>query len=145
MIMSRARPLPRLLLALALAGVAPATLALEGASPPRLVDLAPAAAGDQADDRKVTRLGEYGATRAMQLQLKAGSSLPSHAAPERVLVVVLGGRGHFDFSGKIVPLHARQLLHMAPGEPHAVVAETDLDLLLVRIADAAGAPAPHTD
>ncbi|SBV36401.1 exported hypothetical protein [uncultured Stenotrophomonas sp.] len=101
---------------------------------PRLADLAPPA--DGASERKVTPIGQYGATRVMQLQLKAGTTMPAHAAPERVLVVVLAGRGSFGFGTEQVPLHGRQVLHMAPGEEHSVNAETDLDLLLVRIDEA---------
>jgi quercetin dioxygenase-like cupin family protein len=102
---------------------------------PRLADLAPPA--DGASERKVTPIGQYGATRVMQLQLRAGTAMPAHSAPERVLVVVLAGRGSFGFGAEQVALHERQVLHMAPGEEHSVKAETDLDLLLVRIDEAA--------
>ncbi len=101
----------------------------------RLADLAPPA--DGASERTVTPIGQYGATRVMQLQLKAGTAMPTHSAPERVLVVVLAGRGSFGFGTGQVALHERQVLHMAPGEAHSVKAETDLDLLLVRIDEAA--------
>lgn len=124
--------LTRVALAASLALSLPA-LAEEAQKPPRLSDLAPAADAPLTETRKVTQIGQYAATRVMQLQLKAGSEMPSHAAPERVLVIVLSGEGHFDFSGEIVPLHERQVLHMAPGEPHGVVAKTDMELLLVRI------------
>ena len=122
----------RLALAASLAFALPA-LAEEAQKPPRLSDLAPATDAPLTETRKVTQIGQYAATRMMQLQLKAGTEMPSHAAPERVLVIVLSGEGHFDFSGEIVPLHERQVLHMAPGEPHGVVAKTDMELLLVRI------------
>ncbi|MGB3393449.1 MAG: cupin domain-containing protein [Stenotrophomonas sp.] len=102
---------------------------------PRLADLASPTGG--ASERKVTPIGQYGATRVMQLQLKAGTAMPAHSAPERMLVVVLAGRGSFGFGTEQVALHERQVLHMAPGEEHSVKAETDLDLLLVRIDEAA--------
>lgn len=134
--------LPRLLLAGIVAG-APlaASAAPTETSPARLSDLAIVPDGGLTETRKVTPIGQYGATRVMELQLKAGSELSAHAAPERVLVIVLGGRGHFDFEGERVPLHERQVLHMHPGETHGVTAETDLDLLLVRIDESAAAPA----
>ncbi|MGO1540172.1 MAG: cupin domain-containing protein [Luteimonas sp.] len=127
-------PLARMLLAAAVAGVLPAMAAdPDPLPPPRLADLAAVADGAAADARRVTPIGRYGAARVMQLQLRAGTALPAHAAPERVLVIVLGGRGRFDFEGGQVPLRERQVLHMDPGETHGVTAETDLDLLLVRI------------
>jgi len=109
------------------------TLALADNAPPRLADLAPPLSADTADERRMTPIGQYAETRIMQLQLKAGTEIPSHSAPARVVVIVLDGRGHFDFNGEIIPLHARQVLHMEPGEAHGVVAETDLDLLVVRL------------
>jgi len=105
----------------------------EDTPPPRLTGLAPPLAADFAEPRQVTVIGQYADTRVMQLQLKAGTEIPSHAAPSRALVIVVSGRGHFDFDGEIVPLHERQVLHMKPAEPHAVVAETDLELLVVRL------------
>ena len=128
-----------LLLASMTASTSFATAAHEPAAAPapipRLADLAPPATATV--ERTVTPIGHYGNTRVMQLQIKAGTSMPAHSAPERVLVVVLAGRGSFGFGAEQVPLHERQVLHMAPGEEHAVNAETDLDLLLVRIGGAA--------
>jgi len=110
----------------------PALVQAEDASP-RLATLSAPLAADFADTQHVTQIGQYTASRVTQLQFKAGAEMPSHAATTRTLVIVLKGRGHFDFSGKIVPLHERQVLHMEPGEPHAVSAETDLELLVVRL------------
>lgn len=128
---------PALLLA-SMAATALLPVATRAATPtpapapaPRLADLAPLAG--LTGERRVTPIGQYAATRVMQLQLKAGTRMPAHSAPERVLVVVLAGRGSFGFGAEQVALHERQVLHMAPGEEHAVSAETDLDLLLVRI------------
>lgn len=113
------------------------------AQPPRLRDLA-AWPETMTEARKVTPLGQFGMSRVMQLQLKAGSELSAHAAPERVLVVVLSGRGSFDFNGEVVTLHERQMLHMHPDEMHAVKADTDMDLLLVRINEPRAAAANKT-
>lgn len=133
--------LPHLLLAGIVASAAPiaAIAASTDAPPVRLSDLA-AVDGALTEARKVTPFGQYGITRVMELQLKAGGELSAHAAPERVLVIVLSGQGHFDLEGERVPLHERQVLHMHPGETHGVTAETDLDLLLVRIDERAPAP-----
>jgi len=122
------RFLPSLLLPLLFSAAA-----LAEDTPPRLTDLAPPLAADFAQPRQVTMIGQYADTRVMHLQLKAGTDIPSHAAPSRALVIVVSGRGHFDFDGEIIPLHERQVLHMEPAEPHAVVAETDLELLVVRL------------
>jgi len=108
-------------------------LALADDAPPRLATLTAPLAADFADTHNVTQIGQYAAARVTQLQFKAGAEMPSHSTPVRALVIVVSGRGHFDFSGEIVPLHERQVLHMEPGEPHAVVAETDLELLVVRL------------
>jgi len=114
--------------------IAPGAIAADVPPPPRLADLAaaPAATG-LAEARKVVQVGQYDTAKVMQLQLKAGTRLPAHAAPDRVLVVVLGGSGEFEISGETVPLHERQVLHLQPGESHGVTAKTDLDLLLVRL------------
>jgi len=128
-----------LLLACALTTTLPAFADTGAAAPPRLSDLAPPRAPDAAEPRQVTPLGDFGNARLVQLQVRAGTQMPAHAAPERVLVIVLAGSGRFEFGDEYVPLRARQVLHMAPGESHAVVAETDLDLLLVRIDEAANA------
>jgi len=100
---------------------------------PRLSTLAAPLAADFSEERNITPVGQYGQTLVRHLQLKAGTQIPSHAAPTRALVIVLNGHGHFDFSGEIIPLHERQVLHMQPGEPHAVIAETNLELLVVRL------------
>jgi len=110
-----------------------ATPALAEDAPPRLSTLAPALSADHSQERTITQLGPYAQTRITQLQLKAGAEIPAHGTPSRALVIVLSGSGHFDFNGEMVPLHERQVLHMAPGEPHAVKAETDLELLVVRL------------
>lgn len=140
-------PLARLALVSALASVVPAAIS-QDTLPPRLSNLAAANGKLPTEGRKVTPIGQYGATRVMQLQLKAGSELSSHSAPERVLVIVLQGRGRFGFGEDTVPVHERQVLHMTAGEPHSVFADTDLDLLLVRIDDSHPLPteasSPHT-
>lgn len=107
---------------------------------PRLADLAPRPAAGLAEAKTATTIGRYGGTRMMQLQLKAGTSMPAHSAPERVLVVVLSGRGSFGLGADRVALHERQVLHLAPGEEHSVQAETDLELLLVRIGEGPAVP-----
>jgi len=109
------------------------SLVLADDAPPRLSTLSAPLAIDFSEERHITPVGQYGQTLVRHLQLKAGTQIPTHAAPTRALVIVLNGRGHFDFSGEIIPLHERQVLHMQPGEPHAVIAETDLELLVVRL------------
>jgi len=104
-------------------------------APPRLRDLAAPSgiASASATAPNITQIGQYGASRVTQLQFKAGTEMPTHSATTRALVIVLSGRGHFDFSGTIQPLHERQVLHMEPGEPHSVTAETDMELLVIRL------------
>ncbi|KAF1686148.1 hypothetical protein B1992_09435 [Pseudoxanthomonas broegbernensis] len=127
-----------LLAALAATATSTATALDAGADapvPPRLSTLAGAPDPATAQARTTTQVGRYGQARVMQLQLKAGTRMPAHAAPERVLVVVLAGQGRFEFDDGPVPVRARQVLHLAPGENHGVSADTDLDLLLVRMAE----------
>jgi len=108
-------------------------LTLADDAPPRLINLAPPLAADFSAPRHVTPLGQYAASQVMQVQFKAGTEIPPHSIPVRALAIVISGRGHFDFNGEIVPLHERQVLHMLPDEMRAVVAETDLELLVVRL------------
>ncbi len=73
-------------------------------------------------------------TRVMQLQLKAGASMPSHAAKEHVLVITQKGRVEFVFDGdKRVTLTPGELLYMLPGENHALNATEDWEGMLVRV------------
>jgi len=119
---------------LLLSGLMVSSVAMAEETSSRLSNLSPPLAADFTEERQMTTtIGQYGQTLVRQLQLKAGTHIPAHAAPTRALVIVLNGRGHFDFSGEIIPLHERQVLHMAPGEAHAVVAETDLELLVIRL------------
>lgn len=114
-------------------------LASDAAAPVRLTDLT-AWPETMQEGRKATPLGQFGLTRVTQLQLKAGGELSAHSAPERVLVIVLSGQGSFDFNGEVVALRERQVMHMHPGEMHSVKAETDMELLLVRVDEAARDP-----
>jgi len=118
---------------LLLSGLMVSSLAMAEESAPRLVSLSPSLATDFTEERQMTTIGQYGQTLVRQLQLKAGTQIPAHAAPTRALVIVLNGRGQFDFSGEIVSLNPHQVLHMQPGELHAVIAETDLELLVIRL------------
>jgi len=109
------------------------TLALAQEASPRLVTLASPLPADFAEKSQVSPVGEYGASWMGQLQMQAGTESGVREAASHALVMVLSGRGHLDFSGEIVPLHERQVLHLNPGERYAIVAETNMDMLVMRL------------
>jgi quercetin dioxygenase-like cupin family protein len=66
----------------------------------------------------------------VQLMLPAGAVLPEHAAPGEITLFCLQGCLVLRLRDRALRLEAGDLVHLAPGEPHAVHAEGDSRALL---------------
>jgi len=66
----------------------------------------------------------------VQLVLPAGAVLPEHAAPGEITLHVLQGCLLVQLRNRDLRLGAGDLVHLAPGEPHAVHAQADSRALL---------------
>lgn len=69
--------------------------------------------------------------RAVVLDLPAGQQLSEHSVRETAIVQVVAGTVAIDYAEKSVNCEAGTLLTFAPGERHAVSAQTDSRLLLL--------------
>ena len=70
-----------------------------------------------------------------------GQELTEHTSTQRALIQVLSGECEFFLSGKPRRLKAGDMLHMPPGEPHAVRATSQFSMLLTLITTDAAMPA----
>ena len=66
----------------------------------------------------------------IRLVLPAGKEIPTHKAPNEITVQCLEGRVAFTTEGKTQELISGQLLYLAAGEPHAVLAVEGSSLLV---------------
>lgn len=69
----------------------------------------------------------------VQLQLKEGEMLREHFQDRTMYVIVQKGKVTFMITGEKVSLDESILLRLDPHERHAVTAETDCSLLLIKV------------
>lgn len=69
----------------------------------------------------------------LNIQLKAGESIPSHFTVYDVIIIVRSGVVTFTVEGETVELTSESILHMDPKENHSLEAKEDVDLLVVQI------------
>lgn len=69
----------------------------------------------------------------LNIQLKAGESIPTHHSDRNVLIIVRNGVVEFTVEEKTVELTNEQLLHMEPFENHSLVAKEDADIIVMKI------------
>ncbi len=68
----------------------------------------------------------------LRLVVPAGSAVPEHHATADVVVVVVGGSGVFTVAGEPRRIGRGDVIDMAPAVRHAIVAEEDLTLVVVK-------------
>ncbi|KYF51442.1 hypothetical protein BE04_34550 [Sorangium cellulosum] len=68
----------------------------------------------------------------LRLVVPAGSVVPEHHAAVDVVVVVVGGSGVFTVAGEPRRIGRGDVIDMAPAVRHAIAAEEDLTLVVVR-------------
>jgi quercetin dioxygenase-like cupin family protein len=71
------------------------------------------------------------ALKIVRLQIPAGGSLPEHHANVDVVVTVVRGTGTFTVGGGTRAIQQGEVVVMPPKAPHAIVAESDLELVVV--------------
>ena len=69
----------------------------------------------------------------LNIQLKAGESIPEHHADRHVVIIVKNGMVTFTVEGNAVELTNEQLLYMEPFENHSLVAKEDADIIVMKI------------
>ncbi|HVV50107.1 MAG TPA: cupin domain-containing protein [Polyangia bacterium] len=82
------------------------------------------------------------ALKIVRLQIPAGAAVPEHHANVDVVVTVVRGTGTFTVGTGKRAIRPGEVVVMPPKAPHAIAAETDLELVVVhaRLAPA-GEPA----
>ena len=73
------------------------------------------------------------AARVVAFAMDEGQELTDHSAARPVVVQVLEGRLAFTVAGEQHELHAGDVVYVAPGERHAVVALTPCRFVLVLV------------
>ena len=77
-----------------------------------------------------------GRTRVVLFGFAAGQELTEHATPARALVQMLSGHAEWTLGGEKRTLAAGELLHLPPGQPHAVHATEPFSMLLTIVREA---------
>jgi quercetin dioxygenase-like cupin family protein len=79
--------------------------------------------------------------KVVRLQVTAGAAVPEHHSNVDVVATVVRGNGTFSVEGNTRAVGVGDVIVMRPKERHAIVAETDLELVVVhaRVAQAAEA------
>jgi quercetin dioxygenase-like cupin family protein len=86
--------------------------------------------GSQPAFRRTHALIKAESLELVQLVLPAGAVLPEHAAPGEITLFGLQGCLVIRLRERALRLEVGDLVHLAPGEPHAVQAEVDSRALL---------------
>jgi quercetin dioxygenase-like cupin family protein len=68
-----------------------------------------------------------------RMVLPAGKAVPQHQVPGPITVQCLEGELAFEAAGQAHTLHAGELVYLAGGEPHALLAITDTSLLVTLV------------
>jgi len=72
-------------------------------------------------------------TRVVLFGFAAGQELTEHATPARAVIQMLSGRAEWTLGKEKRTLAAGDLLHLPPGQPHAVVATEPFSMLLTLV------------
>lgn len=93
-----------------------------------IVDVSPL--GDRCAEERTTTLIKSAALEVIRLVLPAGKELRSHAVPGEITVQCLEGRVEFTADERSLELRAEQLVYLAGGVRHALVAKENSSLLV---------------
>ncbi|MEQ8787186.1 MAG: cupin domain-containing protein [Pirellulaceae bacterium] len=110
-------------------------MAMEHAQAGELVNVRPL--GEALAASRTTTLVKTDELELIRLVLPAGKSLPTHQAPGLLIVQCLEGKIEFECCGRTHTLQAGDLLHLPPGQSHAVKTIEAGSLLLTIVAVAA--------
>ena len=104
------------------------TMALEHATFAKVVAAGPL--GDGLKEGRSQTLVKEAQLQISRLVLLQGHELKPHSVNQHLVLQCLEGSLIFESMGRELRLHAGDLCHIAPGEPHAVKALTDASALL---------------
>jgi quercetin dioxygenase-like cupin family protein len=103
-------------------------MALEHARPGDVLDIRPL--GARLRETRTHTLVKSSTLEVVRLVLPAGKQIPSHQVQGEVLVQCLEGKVSFQVTGAARELSAGQLVYLAGGDPHALLAIEDASLLV---------------
>ena len=84
-------------------------------------------------NKKGTRLFGNTDVHVINLQMRAGESIPTHNAPGTVIVTVRSGSVLFNVEGVETTLTTNDVLVMEPLENHSLTAVTDVDIIVTKL------------
>ena len=84
-------------------------------------------------NKKGTRLFGNNDVHVINLQMRAGESIPTHNAPGTVIVTVRSGKVLFNVEGVETTLTTDDVLVMDPLENHSLTAVTDVDIIVTKL------------
>ena len=84
-------------------------------------------------NKKGTRLFGNNDVHVINLQMRAGESIPTHNAPGTVIVTVRSGTVLFNVEGVDTTLTTDDVLVMEPLENHSLTAVTDVDIIVTKL------------
>ena len=84
-------------------------------------------------NKKGTRLFGNNDVHVINLQMRAGESIPTHNAPGTVIVTVRSGKVLFNIEGVETTLTTDDVLVMDPLENHSLTAVTDVDIIVTKV------------
>ena len=84
-------------------------------------------------NKKGTRLFGNNDVHVINLQMRAGESIPTHNAPGTVIVTVRSGKVLFNVEGVETTLTTNDVLVMEPLENHSLTAVTDVDIIVTKL------------
>ena len=109
-------------------------MALKHARPGEVVDLRPLGDGlAQARTNAIVRTPSF---EAVRLVVPAGTEIPTHKVPGRIMLHCLEGRVELGLSDGSVDLRPNNWLYLKRDEPHSVRGLEDASLLLTILFDA---------
>ena len=71
--------------------------------------------------------------RVVLFGFAAGQELTEHASPARAIIQMLSGHAEWTLGTEKLTLAAGDLLHLPPGQPHAVIATEPFSMLLTLV------------
>ena len=83
--------------------------------------------------KKATRVFANDDVHILNIQMRAGESIPTHNAPGTVIVTVRSGIILFNVEGVETKLSTDEVLVMNPLENHSLTAVTDVDILVTKL------------
>ena len=109
-------------------------MALKHAQAGEVVDLRPLGGG--LADARTSAIVRTPTFEAVRLVVPAGTEIPTHKLPGRIMLHCLEGRVELGFSDNSAKLSAGDWLYLEGGEPHSVRGVEDASLLLTILFDA---------